>query len=135
MRSVQYFLHLREQKKKSHWELYPVKREGVPAQLFVYYIKTPSQAVPCEHMHCLDGWHENTDNNKRNSEGDCHRSTTTQLWNADIATSSDDTEVTAATTSTLASSRTLLLDLIFINFYLIDSNIIFLTTYIWRISH
>jgi hypothetical protein len=30
---------------KSHWGLDLVNREGVAAQLFVYYLKTPSQAV------------------------------------------------------------------------------------------
>jgi hypothetical protein len=30
---------------KSHWGLDPVNREGVPAQLFVYELKTPSETV------------------------------------------------------------------------------------------
>jgi hypothetical protein len=44
MPSFQYFLYLREQK-KSHWGLDPVNTEGVPEQLFVYYLKTPSDTV------------------------------------------------------------------------------------------
>jgi hypothetical protein len=41
-------------------------------------------------------------NNRCHSERDCHRSTITQLWNADMPTSSDHTWLlsTAATTST-----------------------------------
>jgi hypothetical protein len=35
------------------------------------------------------------DNNKRHSERDCHRSTTTQLWNADMPTSSNYADVSA----------------------------------------
>jgi hypothetical protein len=34
-----------------------------------------------------------SDNNRRHSETDCHRSTTTQLWNADMPTSSNHTNV------------------------------------------
>jgi hypothetical protein len=33
---------------------FPVKREGVAAQLFVYYLKTPLQTVPCEQVHCRE---------------------------------------------------------------------------------
>jgi len=35
MPSFQYFLYLREQKKKGHWGLDPANRQGVPTQLFV----------------------------------------------------------------------------------------------------
>ena len=39
---------------KSHWGLEPVNRQGVPTQLFVQQLKTPSQTVPCEQVHCRD---------------------------------------------------------------------------------
>ena len=51
MPSFQYFLYLREQK-KSQWGLDPVNRQGVPTQLFYQQLKSPSQTVPCEQMHC-----------------------------------------------------------------------------------
>jgi hypothetical protein len=34
-----------------------------------------------------------SDNNRRNSERDWHRSTTTQLWNAEMPTSSNHTDI------------------------------------------
>jgi hypothetical protein len=117
MTSFQYFLYLREEKK--HWVLDPVNREGVPAQLFVYYPKSPSQIVPCERVNCRDAISMNccrrhtkthSDNNRRHSERDCHRSTTTQLRNADMP-SSNHTEVSVHCCHgkhTVASSRTLL---------------------------
>ena len=37
---------------KSRWGLDPVNRQGVPTQLFVYLLKTPSQTVLCEQVHC-----------------------------------------------------------------------------------
>jgi hypothetical protein len=40
--------------RKNHLGLDPLNREGVQAQLFVYYLKTPSQTVPCEQVHCCD---------------------------------------------------------------------------------
>ena len=51
--SSQYFLYLWEQK-KIVWGLDPVNRQGVPTQLFVQQLKTPSQTVPCEQVHCRD---------------------------------------------------------------------------------
>uniref|UniRef100_A0A671ELN9 Ig-like domain-containing protein n=1 Tax=Rhinolophus ferrumequinum TaxID=59479 RepID=A0A671ELN9_RHIFE len=52
MSSFQYFLYL--QVKKSHWGPDQMSREGVPIQLFVYWLKSPSQTVPCELVHCRD---------------------------------------------------------------------------------
>jgi hypothetical protein len=56
-----------------------------------------------------------SDIKRRHSERDCHRSTTTQLWNADMPTSSTHTEVSVHCCHdkhTVASSRTLLSDLV-----------------------
>jgi hypothetical protein len=56
-----------------------------------------------------------SDNNRRHSERDCHRSTTTQLWKADMPASSNHAEVSVHCChgkQTLASSRTLLWDLV-----------------------
>jgi hypothetical protein len=52
-----------------------------------------------------------SDNNRRLSERDCHRSTTTQLWNADTLTLSNHTNVSVHcchNKHTVASSQTLL---------------------------
>jgi hypothetical protein len=52
-----------------------------------------------------------SDNNRRHSERDCRRLTTTQLWNADVPTSSNRTEVSVLCCYgkyMVASSRTLL---------------------------
>jgi hypothetical protein len=58
-----------------------------------------------------------SDNNRRHLERDCHRSTTTQLWNADMPTSiKNRTEVSIHCCHgkhTVASSRTLLSDLVY----------------------
>ena len=40
--------------RKSHWGLDQVNRHGVTTQLFVQQLKTPSQTVPCEQVHCCD---------------------------------------------------------------------------------
>jgi len=51
------------------------------------------------------------DSNRCHSERDCHRSTTTQLWNANMSTSSNHTKVFVQCCHgkhTVASSRTLL---------------------------
>ena len=53
------------------------------------------------------------DTNRRHSERDCHRSTTTQLWNADMSTSSNHTKAFVQYCHgkhTVTSSRTLLSD-------------------------
>ena len=52
MPSFQYFLYLREQKKSLGLD--PLNRQGVPKQLFVLWLKTPSQTVRCEQLHCRD---------------------------------------------------------------------------------
>jgi hypothetical protein len=62
-------------------------------------------------------WHTkaHSDNNRRHSERDCHRSTTTQLWNADVPMSSNHTEVSVQCCHgkhTVARSWTLLSDLV-----------------------
>jgi hypothetical protein len=52
-----------------------------------------------------------SDNNRRHSERDCHRTTTTKLWNADMPPSSNHTEVSVHCCHgkhTVARSRTLL---------------------------
>jgi hypothetical protein len=93
-----------------------VSREGVPAQLLVYKLKTPSQDALIQPS-TFSRRHTKThsDNNRRHPERDCHRSTTTQLWNADMPTSSNHTEVSVHCCHdkhTVASSRTLLSDLV-----------------------
>jgi hypothetical protein len=66
--------------------------------------------------HSRDGTPKtHSDNNRRHSEKDSHRSTTTQLWNADMPMSSNHTEVSVHCCQgkhTTASSRTLLSDFV-----------------------
>jgi hypothetical protein len=71
-----------------------VNREGVPAQLFVYYLKSLSLLALIQALTFLC-WHTKIrlDNNRSHSERDCCTSTRTQLWNTDMPMSSNHTEV------------------------------------------
>ena len=83
---------------------------------FIIWVLTPT------HTHTRARAHARThaDNNRCHSERDCHRSTTTtttQLWNADMSTSSNHTKAffqCCHGKHTVASSRTLLSDHVYL---------------------
>ena len=86
MPSFQYFLYLREQKKVTG------ARSGEQAGcsntvicLVAKYFAALIQAPIFSRRHTKT----HADSNRCHSERDCHRSTTTQLWNADMSTSSN----------------------------------------------
>jgi hypothetical protein len=68
-----------------------VNREGFTSTVAKFNKKFNVSSL----WHSRDGTPKHTDNNRCHSERDCCRSTTTQLWNAHIQTSSNHTEVSA----------------------------------------
>jgi hypothetical protein len=116
MPSFKYFIYLHEQK-KSHWGLDLVNREGVPA-LICLLAKSSLTGSALIQAPTILWWHTEThsDNNRHHLERDWYRSKTTQLWNADMPTSSNHTEVSVHCCHSkhmVVSSRTLLSDLIY----------------------
>jgi hypothetical protein len=114
MPSFQYFLYHREQQKFTGGTYTNISLISLPL--------LPSLTRNLMFVHCFNSSsdilataHQNSDNNRRHSERDCHRSTTTQLWNADMPSSSNHTEGFVHCCHgkyTVASSRTLLSDLV-----------------------
>jgi hypothetical protein len=106
MPSFQYFLYLWEHGGCSSTVICLPARNSLTVS---FLIQSPT----------FSRWHTEThwDNNRRHSERDCHRSTTTtQLWNADMPTLSNYTQVSVHCCHgkhTVASSRTLLSDLVY----------------------